>query len=99
MFEILNAPKFNKNLIIFNFGTNSGLTGGKYLIKIIFDNKIKIDIVEISTVSNFNKCWPFLDFGTNLGLTGGKYVAKIIFHIKIEISIFEISIRPDVDKF
>ena len=40
---------------IFNFGTKVTLTGGKYLIKIIFDNKIEIPIFEISKRSNFNK--------------------------------------------
>ena len=39
----------------FNFGTNLSLTGGKYLIKIIFVIKTEIDIFEISNVSNFNK--------------------------------------------
>ena len=40
---------------IFNFGTNLTLTGGIYLIKIIFDNKIEIPIFEISKRSNLNK--------------------------------------------
>ena len=31
-----------------------GLTGGQYLIKIIFDIKIEIDIFEISVRPNFN---------------------------------------------
>ena len=39
----------------FNFETNLGLTGGKHLIKIIFDIKIEIGIFEISNVQNFNK--------------------------------------------
>ena len=39
----------------FNFGTNLDLTGGKYLVKIIFDTKIEIGIFEISIVPNFNK--------------------------------------------
>ena len=38
-----------------NFGTNLGLADGKYLIKIIFDIKIEIDIFEILYVSNFDK--------------------------------------------
>ena len=38
-----------------NFGTNSGLTGAKYLIKIIFDFKIDINVFEILHVPNFNK--------------------------------------------
>ena len=66
------------------------LTGGKYLIKIIFHIKIEIGIFEISNVLTFNKIWT-LNFGTNLGLTGGKCLIKIIFDIKIEIGIFEIS--------
>ena len=39
----------------FNFGTNLGLKGGKYLIKIIFNIKIKIGIFEILKVPNLNK--------------------------------------------
>ena len=39
----------------FNFGTNLGLTGAKYLIKIIFDFKIDINVFEILHVPNFNK--------------------------------------------
>ena len=45
----------------FNFETNLGLTGGKHLIKIIFDIKIEIGIFEISNVQNFNKFGAFLD--------------------------------------
>ena len=41
----------------FNIGTNLGLAGGKYFIKIIFDVKIKIGI---SNVPNFNKFKAFL---------------------------------------
>ena len=37
---------------IFNFGTNLGLTGSKYFVKIIFDIKIEISIFEISNVPN-----------------------------------------------
>ena len=33
------CAKFKKTLSIFNFGTNLGLTGGKYFIKIIFNMK------------------------------------------------------------
>ena len=36
------------NLSIFNFGTSLSLTGGKHLIKIIFDIKIEIDIFKLS---------------------------------------------------
>ena len=76
----------------FNFGTNLCLTGGKYLIKIIFDIKLEIDIFDISNVPNFKKFFfnKTFNFETNLGLTGGKYFLKIIFDIKIEIVIFEI---------
>ena len=42
-------------LSIFSFGTNYGLTDGKYFIKIIFDIKIEIDIFEIPIRPNFNK--------------------------------------------
>ena len=38
-----------------NFGTNLGLTAGKYLIKNIFDIKIDFGILEILDVPNFNK--------------------------------------------
>ena len=37
-----------------------GLTGGKYLIKIIFDIQIETGIFEISDVPNFDKFWAFL---------------------------------------
>ena len=40
---------------IFNFGTNLGVTGGKYLIKIIFDMKIEVEIFEICNMPKFNK--------------------------------------------
>ena len=33
-------------MIIFNFGTNLGLTCGKYLIKIIFGIQLEIGIFE-----------------------------------------------------
>ena len=46
--------KFQQILGIFDFGTNLGLTGDKYLIKIIFDIKIEIGIFEIPNVPNFN---------------------------------------------
>ena len=42
---------------------NLGLTGGKYLIKIIFDIKIEIGIFKISNVPNFNKSWALLVLG------------------------------------
>ena len=74
------------------------LTGGKYLIKIIFHIKIEIGIFEISNVLTFNKIWT-LNFGTNLSLTGVKYFIKTIFEIKIEIGIFEISNLPNFKKF
>ena len=32
---------------MFNIGTNLGLTAGKYFIKIIFDIKIEIGILEV----------------------------------------------------
>ena len=40
---------------IFNFETNLGLTGGKYLTKIIFNIKIEIGMLEILDVPTFNK--------------------------------------------
>ena len=48
---------------IFNIGTNLGLTGGKYLIKIIFYVKIEIGMSKILNVANFNKFWELLIFG------------------------------------
>ena len=45
------------------FGTNFGLTDGKYLIKIILDIKIEIEIFEISNVLNFNKLRTLLILG------------------------------------
>ena len=45
------------------FGTNLGLAGGKQLIKIIFDKKVKIGIFDISNVPNFNKLGAFLILG------------------------------------
>ena len=54
-----------------------GLTGGKHFIKIIFDIKIEISILEILDVPNFDKFWAFLI----LDLTGGKYCIKSIFDI------------------
>ena len=84
----------------FSFGTNFGQTGGKYLIKIIRDIKIKIALFEIWNVPNFNmKCFQIFNFGTNLGLAGGKYFIKVIFDIKIEISILEILDVPYFDNF
>ena len=47
--------QFQYILNTFNFGTNLGQIGGKYLIKIIFDIKIEVGILEISHVPNFNK--------------------------------------------
>ena len=40
---------------MFDFGTNLGLAGDKYLIKIIFGIKVEIDVFKISNVLNFNK--------------------------------------------
>ena len=47
----------------FNFGTNLGLIGGKYLMKTIFDIKIEIGIFEISNALNFNKFLALLILG------------------------------------
>ena len=42
------------------FGSNLGLTIGKYFIKIIFDIKTEIGIFEISNVPNFQiNSWHF----------------------------------------
>ena len=42
-------------LSTFDFVINLGRAGGKYLIKIIFDIKIEIGVLEISHVPNCNK--------------------------------------------
>ena len=39
----------------FQFGISLGLTGGKYFIKIIFDIKTEIGILEILDVPYFDK--------------------------------------------
>ena len=43
-----------------HFGTNLGLTGGKYMMKIIFDIKIGVGIFDMSNVSNFKTFWALL---------------------------------------
>ena len=43
------------SMVTFNFGTNLGLKGCKYFIKIIFNITIETGIFEISNVPNFNK--------------------------------------------
>ena len=56
---IERKEKLKKKLSInsehFQFWTNVGLTGGTYLIKIIFDTKIEIGIFQISIWPSFNK--------------------------------------------
>ena len=47
--------KFQFILSSFNFGTNLGLTGGKYLIKTIFDIETETGIFEIWNVANFKQ--------------------------------------------
>ena len=47
--------QISKNSRHFQFWDQFGLTGSKYLIKVIFDIKIKIGMFEISKVPNFNK--------------------------------------------
>ena len=42
-------------LRIFNFGTNMGLAGGKYFIKLALDIKIEFGILELLDEPNFNK--------------------------------------------
>ena len=46
-----------------HFGTNLDLTGGKYMMKIIFDIKIEVGIFDISNVSNFKTFWALLILG------------------------------------
>ena len=92
--------KISINSGTFDFGTNMGLAGGKYFIKIIFDIKIKISIFEILDVANFNKFLEFFFyFGTNLDLIMGKYFIKIILGIKTKIAIFEMSNVLNFNKF
>ena len=57
----IKSVKFVELLSV--FGTNLGLAGGKQLIKIIFDIKIKIGIFEISNAPNFNKLGALLILG------------------------------------
>ena len=59
MFEMSVAPNFNK-LCTFKFGTNLSRTGGKYFLKIIFDIKIEIAVLEILDWPDFDKFWAFL---------------------------------------
>ena len=40
-----------------------GRTGGRYFIKVIFDIKIEIGILEILDVPNFDKILAFLILG------------------------------------
>ena len=54
MFEMSVAPNFNK-LCTFKFGTNLSRTGGKYFLKIIFDIKIEIAVLEILDWPDFDK--------------------------------------------
>ena len=72
-----------------------GLTGDKCLIKIIFDFKIEICILEISNVPSFSKLWALLVLSPIWAETGGKYLIKLICGIKIEIGIFKISNVPN----
>ena len=83
------------------FGTNLGLKGGKYLIKIIFDIKIEIDIFVYLNIkcAKFEQILSIFNFGAKLGLTGGKYFIKINFDFKIEIDILEILDVPNFNEF
>ena len=65
---------------IFSFGTNLGLASGKYFLRIIFDNKIEISILEILHCQISNNLSIF-NFRSILDLTGSKYFIKIIFDI------------------
>ena len=47
--------QISRNSEHFQFGTNSGLTSGKYFKKIIFDIKIEIGIFEILNGPKFKK--------------------------------------------
>ena len=69
----IKCAKFQLILGTFNFGTNLGLKGRKCLIKIVFDIKVEIGILEISNVSNFSKFWALLI----LGPTWAKQVVSI----------------------
>ena len=51
----MKCAKFQWISSFFNFGSNLGLTGGKYLMKVIFGFKIEIGIFKISNVPNFSK--------------------------------------------
>ena len=60
--EILNVSTFNKFWTLFLLD-QLGPTGGKYLIKFIFDIKIEIGMFEITIRPNFNKFWAFFILG------------------------------------
>ena len=53
----------------FQFGGQLGLAGGKYLIKIIFNIKVEIEIFEISHVLSFNK-FKYIDSSIKLDNNG-----------------------------
>ena len=59
----IKCVKLQWILSAFDFGTTLGPTGGKYLIKIIFDFKIEIDILKILGGPTFDKSWAFLTLG------------------------------------
>ena len=65
---------------IFDFGTNSGLTIGKYCIKTIFALKSRSAYLK-HQMGKISINPGIFNFGANLGLTGGEYFIKIIFDI------------------
>ena len=68
----------------------------KYLIKTIFDIKIKISVFKCA---KFQDILRIFNFETNLGLLRGKYLIKIIFHIKIKIGIHSFLYKHKLYKF
>ena len=61
----MKFAKFQQILSSFNFVTNLGPTGAKYLIIFIFDFTIEICIFEISIVPRLNEAFALLIIGKN----------------------------------
>ena len=92
MFGKSNVPNFNKSAAFLILGTNLVLTGGKYIIKIIFHSFFSQNRDwHISNIecAKFQLILSTFNFATNLGWAGDKYAIKIIFDIKIETGMSE----------
>ena len=67
----------------FNFGTNLGRAGGKYLIKIIFDIGIKIGIFEISKKYFDGKYFKKIIFDIIRAINNWLYDHKLLYLDKL----------------